>query len=103
LILSGVLRRVVEGGNAVSHLLSFSASANGEEIEVHMSPEGLDVLLKNLSQLGAAASSGTNEHVHLMSAKWGGWELECAQPKNESSPADMVSLYLWHGKIDKGS
>jgi peroxiredoxin family protein len=87
----------------VGHTLSFNASADGEEIEVHMSRKGLAILLKNLSQLQQAAESDSEAHVHLMSEEWGGWELDARQSDRQSRSANKVSLYLWQDEGDNGS
>ena len=87
----------------MNHLLCFSASEDGRTIEVNMSLDGLNLLLKHLSQLKSAVEGGENDHVHLFSAAWGGDELAWGKTEEELNPADKVTLSVWHARSADGS
>jgi Immunity protein 32 len=44
---------------------------DGDEVEVHLDAEGLSTLMAQLRFL----ETGKTDHVHLMTASWGGSEL----------------------------
>ena len=58
-------------------MISFELKGNafdkpGEELEVFLDRQGLESLIAQLRML----SSGSTDHVHLMSRSWGGAHLE---------------------------
>lgn len=71
-------------------LLTFELSSDGDELEIHGTPEGLRSLIERLSLVIAR-----NDHEHLMSPEWGGAELSTEQQGARTRLLHKVSLYCW--------
>lgn len=59
----------------VSPLLSLVTSREGDVVNIHVDRAGLDVLLSHITWLIKRLDANKNDHVHLFTEAWGGWEL----------------------------
>jgi hypothetical protein len=81
-------------------MLHVETDTDGDQVFVHMDPEGLTRLKAILSAFEERLESP--EHDHLMSASWGGGELdEVIDPAKRDSDhganrtVHHVKLYFW--------
>lgn len=73
-------------------LLSFELSHDKNEIEIHANDAGLSFLLEALNQLAANPS---DEHIHLMTPKWGGNELSDDLQNTDNTVINHARIFLW--------
>lgn len=82
----------------MTYLLTLQINVDREEATLHGSAEGLRTLASRLEALARIAEQGTRDHVHLMSAAWGGGELAGDPPGSPPHAAAIVqklSIYGW--------
>ena len=79
------------------HLLTFEKSTDSDELIIHADSDGLKILIKSLKQLLEKTESGKTDHDHLMTDKWGGWELSNAPQQSDGSTKIIhhVKIYGW--------
>ena len=75
----------------MSRMLTFELNPS-QTIEVHVNEEGLQDLIEVLRRLNASPSS---EHVHLMTASWGGSELTENTQGVDTQLVHRVTFHLW--------
>ncbi len=73
-------------------LLSVESDARRESVELHMDRRGLNYLIDILTQLRDEPSP---EHLHLMSAEWGGDGLTGSPQNPEYVAAKHLKVCLW--------
>jgi hypothetical protein len=74
------------------HILSFATGKDGDQLFIHADAEGLDHLIRTLTQLRRKIDEDVCDHTHLMTDAWAGSEL------SERSMADGVHV-IHHVKI----
>lgn len=76
----------------MNRMLSFEWNEKSEVIEIHADRKGLEFLAEQLLSLLA---SEENDHVHLMTAEWGGEELSSAPQNSASVLVNHVKVLKW--------
>ena len=79
-----------ERPDPVALLLSFELSQDGDELDIHCDEHGLSKLKYILSQL-----ENGEQHVHLMTANWGGSELTQESQSEDSQLLYKVTIHKW--------
>ena len=75
-------------------LLTFELSPGRDELEVHMSQEGLADLIRYLQRL-AESRAPLPRHDHLMAPGWSGNELTEEKQRADAELINKVTLRLW--------
>jgi hypothetical protein len=73
-------------------LLSVECSESREVVEIHLNRRGLESLIEVLSALRDACPP---DHVHLMSAEWGGGELTGGPENAAFAAAKHLKICVW--------
>jgi hypothetical protein len=78
-------------------MLTIELMPGRDGIEIHGDREGLLLLAQNLIDLAAKSSA---DHIHMMTAAWGGSGLNdvCQSPSNES--IKHAKLVFWPNGVD---
>ena len=76
-------------------MLTFEWDNDSEKLEIHADDEGLEELIKKIKKL---KSTKGNEHVHLMTEKWGGEELSSDKQNKKSKLIHHVKIFKWISK-----
>jgi hypothetical protein len=79
-----------------NYLLTFELSKDKNELEVYTDLSGLKSLIEELSKLLKSAEEGKNDHTHLMTEDWGGYELSSESQGGEV--LNHVKVYCWNRK-----
>ena len=74
-------------------LLTFELSGNKVELYVHTNLNGLRNLIEELEKLLKSAEKDENDHIHLMTEEWGGYELSSESQGDEV--LNHVKIYCW--------
>lgn len=61
-------------------------------LEIHTDPEGVQQLVELLNKLAQAKG---DDHLHLMTEKWGGSGLSEKAQSSESELINHVKIFLW--------
>lgn len=77
-------------------LLTFERGENKDELYIHTDLNGLDNLIDELNKLLKSAEKGKNDHMHLMTEEWGGYELSSESQGGEV--LNHVKVYCWNKK-----
>jgi hypothetical protein len=64
-------------------LLTFELSKNNDELYIYSDLNGLKSLIDELNKLLKSAEEGKNDHTHLMTEEWGGYELSSDNQSGE--------------------
>lgn len=75
-------------------LLTFELSPDGDELDIHMSQEGLADLIQHLQRL-AESRGPLPRHDHLMTPGWSGDELTEEKQRADAELINKVTLRLW--------
>lgn len=75
-------------------MLTFEWSKNDEHLEIHADEAGLARLAKVVEYLRGKSDQ---DHVHLMSPKWGGAELSDTCQGLSNRPIHHVKVFSWKG------
>ena len=78
--------------NKPSFLLTFEWDAKREILEIHGNPQGLEKLKYLIDSL---LSKENNDHIHLMTADWGGDELSKEIQCPENQKINHVKIFKW--------
>jgi hypothetical protein len=79
----------------VSHKLTFELSKAGDELRVHADAAGLRLLAKRLNHLAEQAAAGRNDHEHLMTEEWAGYELSSQSREAGAVLLNKVTIHTW--------
>ena len=81
----------------MDHLLTFELLKDLKQIEIHGDAEGLRLLARILDRLADQSEAGGQDHDHLKSSEWAGWELTTdLQSKDDSTQAiHHVKVLAW--------
>jgi hypothetical protein len=77
-------------------LLTFELSEQKDELYIHSDLNGLRNLIDELNKLLKSAEKGGNDHTHLMSEEWGGYELSSDSQGGEI--LNHVKIYCWNDR-----
>jgi hypothetical protein len=78
--------------SATAKHLSFEWDAKGERLEIHGNDKGLAALVGVLELLIAKSE---NDHVHLMTAEWGGNTLSSDRQNSDAKLINHVKILRW--------
>ncbi len=73
--------------------LTFELTKDGDQLEIHGNEEGLRDLAEVIGKL--LNKPNRQEHTHLMTESWGGYELSSELHIDEHKLLNMVTIYLW--------
>ncbi|KNF08178.1 hypothetical protein CLPU_9c00740 [Gottschalkia purinilytica] len=74
------------------YLLTFEISDDRNELEIHATKEGLQLLKEEIDILINAAD---NDHVHLFTPSWGGEDLTEELQNKDDLLINKVTLFKW--------
>lgn len=74
-------------------MLTFEWSEKDERLEIHADDAGLELLARSIEAL---RSKSVPDHVHLMSADWGGNELGTVKQGAQNDLVHHVKLFRWN-------
>lgn len=77
-------------------LLTFERGGHSDELKIHTDLNGLENLIDELNKLLKSAEKGVNDHTHLMTEEWGGYELSFESQGGEV--LNHVKIYCWNEK-----
>ncbi|GBF50122.1 hypothetical protein LPTSP4_16460 [Leptospira ryugenii] len=76
-------------------MLTVELNPDFDTVTIHGSPDRLRWLASLLRELAYLAEQNGRHHEHLMSANWGGEELDSEPQSSEGKLVDHVILYGW--------
>lgn len=76
----------------MEHELTFEWDEEDEALEIHGNREGLKYLADRLILL---AERPGQDHEHLMTEAWGGWEISAEANNSEATKINHVRLFKW--------
>lgn len=80
----------------VSHFLSFSTDADGNQVFVHADAAGLDFLIRSLTRLRQRLDEDICDHDHLFTNEWSGnGDLRTRVVGEGDRLVHHVKLYAW--------
>ena len=77
-------------------LLTFELNKQKDTLDIHTDSNGLENIIDELTKLLKSAEKGTNEHIHLMTEEWAGYELSSESQGGEI--LNQVTIYCWNDK-----
>lgn len=78
------------------YLLSFEQDDHKDVLNIHTDLSGLEHLIGELMVLLRSAEKGKNDHTHLMTEEYGGYELSSENKGGEI--INHVKIYCWNEK-----
>lgn len=75
-------------------LLTFELNEQKNVLDIHTNLNGLENLIDELTKLLKSAEKGVNDHTHLMTEDWAGYQLSSESQGGEI--LNQVTIYCWN-------
>jgi hypothetical protein len=76
-------------------MLTFEYMKEEEAVFIHADPNGLRKLAEELIKLAQTVEANDNDHLHLLTEEWGGYELDSESQSKDGIIINHVKIYGW--------